>query len=134
MAELINCPRCDKLFVKGFRDICPDCYKEEEKAFQTVYAYMKQRKNREATVLDIVEGTGVEEELILKFVKEKRLRTSLFPRLAYKCERCDREITEGNLCTNCSSELLGDLEQQEKIDAVTTRNKMSDKATYFTKK
>ncbi|QDP41285.1 TIGR03826 family flagellar region protein [Radiobacillus deserti] len=131
MAELSNCPRCDKLFVKGYRDICQDCYKQEEMDFQTVYAFMKQRKNREATVLDIVEATGVEETLILKFVKEQRLRTSQFPRLAYKCERCEREITEGNLCVKCTKELLGDIDFQERVDAHKSH---SDKATYFTKK
>ena len=37
MGELDNCANCGKLFVKVTRNVCPDCVKEEEKKFQTVY-------------------------------------------------------------------------------------------------
>ncbi|MDL4839215.1 TIGR03826 family flagellar region protein [Aquibacillus rhizosphaerae] len=137
MGELANCPRCDALFVKGLRDICQDCFKKEELAFQTVYDYMKKRANRTATVMQIVEETEVEEDLIIKFVKEKRLRASQFPNLHYPCEKCGNPIIEGKLCGPCSKGLVTELNKQGEIDKVSQRNKAEDKQkanTYYSVK
>ncbi|WP_106496663.1 TIGR03826 family flagellar region protein [Lentibacillus sp. Marseille-P4043] len=116
MAELANCSRCGAVFVKNIRDICQECYKEEEKAFNVVYSFLRKRENREATLTEIVDATGIEEKLIIKFIKEKRLRTSQFPKLAYPCERCGKNIVTGKLCESCSQEILQDLEEQEKLE------------------
>ena len=114
MAELTNCARCDAVFVKEIRDICRNCYNKEEKAFQTVYQFLRQRKNREATMTEIVEATGVKEAWISKFIKEKRLLTSQFPKLNYPCEKCSSPIIRGRLCSSCSEELKEDLKLHEK--------------------
>lgn len=134
MAELANCSRCGAVFVKSVRDICQECYKEEEAAFQTVYQFLKQRKNREATLTEIVEATGVEEELIIKFIKEKRLRKSQFPKLGYPCEKCGTSIVTGKLCRNCSEELKKDLERYEKLERLNKERDKEEKEqvhTYF---
>lgn len=125
MAELTNCTKCGKVFVKNLRDICQDCYKEEEAAFKIVYEFLKKQKNREATLREVVEATGVEETLITKFIKEKRLRTSMFPKLGYPCERCGTPITTGKICTSCSVELHKELNKIDKIEKVVERNKES---------
>src|SRR5690625_242865 len=108
MTELGNCERCGAVFAKGIRDICQKCYREEEAAFKTVYSFLTKRKNREATLAEIVRATEVEEELIIKFMKENRLRTSMFPKLAYPCEKCGTNIVEGRLCASCSSQIKSD--------------------------
>ncbi|GGM35466.1 hypothetical protein GCM10011351_21960 [Paraliobacillus quinghaiensis] len=134
MGELDNCSNCGKLFVKVTRNVCPDCVKEEEKKFQTVYDFMKKRVNRQATIPEIVEGTGVEEDLIIRFVKEKRLRASQFPNVTYPCEKCGKGIQEGKLCTTCSKELSADLAYQDEIDKVADRNQTEENQkvrTYF---
>lgn len=113
MAELANCTNCDAVYVKKNRIICKTCYEEEEKAYDTVYRFLQQRKNRQATVIDVVEATGVAERIIIKFIKEKRLRTTQFPMLAYGCEKCGGKITTGKICTDCSHELLDALEKHE---------------------
>ncbi|WP_042142639.1 TIGR03826 family flagellar region protein [Paucisalibacillus sp. EB02] len=123
MAELANCLQCGKVFVKQLKDICRNCYKEEEVAFKKVYEFLKQQKNREATLYEVVEATGVEETLITKFIKEKRLRTSMFPKLGFPCERCGTLIVSGKLCMNCSVELKNDLQQLESIEKIAERNK-----------
>lgn len=115
MAELANCSRCGNVFVKSVRDVCPSCYKKEEEAFQIVYRFLSKRENREATMKEIVKATNVEEKLITKFIKEGRLRTSDFPKLAYPCERCGVDIVRGELCADCSRELRHDLERHEKL-------------------
>jgi flagellar operon protein (TIGR03826 family) len=132
MAELANCKRCDTVFAKGMRDICPDCHQEEEKIFDTVYHYIRQRKNREATMAEIVEATGVEEAWIIKFMKEKRLLASRFPKLNYPCEKCESPIVQGRLCSSCSDELKTDLahyekQQQKEIDKKKKTYYMFDK-------
>ncbi|MEN1967325.1 TIGR03826 family flagellar region protein [Lentibacillus sp. N15] len=123
MAELANCTRCDAVFVKTFRDICQTCYREEEQAFTTVYQFLREQKNREATLPEIVEATGIDEKLIIKFIKEKRLRPSEFPKLAYPCEKCGTNIISGTLCATCSRELLKELETGEAIKRRTKERK-----------
>lgn len=135
MAELANCFKCGSVYVKNIRNICQKCYEEEEEAFTTVYQFLIQRKNREATMLDIVEATEVEEELIAKFIREKRLLTSQYPKLAYSCEKCGGNITSGNICIDCSEELLGELAKyEEEKERQSNRKLMSEEETnvYYT--
>lgn len=113
MDELANCCRCGTVFVKNTRDICQDCYQVEEQAFRIVNDFLRIWKNREATLSEIVDATGVEENLLIKFIKEKRLLPSQFPKLAYSCEKCGTNITSGKLCARCSRELLQELETQK---------------------
>lgn len=113
MAELANCSRCEAVFIKTMRDICQDCYKEEETAFKKVYRFLSDQKNREATMDEIIEATGIEASIITKFIREKRLRTSQFPKLAYPCERCSANIITGKLCIKCSEQLRKELELHE---------------------
>ncbi|WP_067727091.1 TIGR03826 family flagellar region protein [Oceanobacillus damuensis] len=134
MAELANCTRCEAVFVKNLRDICPNCYKKEEEAFQKVYKFLRIRKNREATLIEIVEATGVEETLITKFVKEKRLHAADFPKLAYPCENCGANIVSGKLCISCAEELKKELaafEETEKITEEVRIREASGKSTYY---
>ncbi|ASN04722.1 TIGR03826 family flagellar region protein [Virgibacillus necropolis] len=112
MGELANCTRCDELYVKQMRDICKSCYDEEENAFRMVSQFLRLRKNREATLPEVVEETGVSKKLITRFIKEKRLLTSQFPKLAYPCETCDKNIISGKICSACSKELLRDLDNE----------------------
>ncbi|WP_042222439.1 TIGR03826 family flagellar region protein [Oceanobacillus manasiensis] len=132
MAELANCSRCDAVFVKGMRDICQNCFKEEEAAFDTVYRFLRERKNREATLQEVVEATGVEQMLILKFVKQKRLRTSQFPKLAYPCTKCGEPIVQGELCEKCVKELKDDLKRFEKTRSVEQKDESNEPSrTYY---
>ncbi|MDC3412222.1 hypothetical protein NC797_01005 [Aquibacillus sp. 3ASR75-11] len=131
MGELANCPRCNALFVKDTRQVCHNCFKEEEKAFETVYHFLREQKNRQSTIPQIVEATDVEEDLIVKFVKERRLRTTHFPNLAYPCEKCGNDIVEGKLCTSCATELISELERQEQIDRLAENRKEKERATTY---
>ncbi|TXL65011.1 hypothetical protein FHP05_07670 [Cerasibacillus terrae] len=142
MPELANCSSCGAVFVKEIRDICRKCYQEEEKAFRIVYDFLRQRTNREATLIEIVEATNIEEALIIKFIKENRLRQSQFPKLTYPCERCGKQITTGELCDSCVNELQMDLkrhEQEKEIEQRNSKLKQERENTYvifdeFTKK
>lgn len=122
MGELSNCPRCNALFMKGVRTVCENCYKEEELQFEKVYQYIKKKQNRSATVDDVVESTGVERELIMKFVKEHRLHTSMFPNLSYACEKCGSSIQEGKICNACTKEIKEGLKREQDIEDVRKTN------------
>lgn len=132
MVELANCSRCGAVYVKTIRDICQDCFKKEEEAFQTVYHFLREQKNRKATMIEIVEETGVDEELIIKFVKERRLMPTDFPNLAYPCDRCGKGITTGKLCDNCQKELKSDLAMLEEEERIKQkRNEKERENIYF---
>ncbi|ANB61134.1 TIGR03826 family flagellar region protein [Anoxybacteroides amylolyticum] len=130
--NLDNCPKCGGLFVKSqFRDICEGCYREEEKQFEKVYHYIRKRENRMATIPQVVEGTGVEEDLIIKFIKSGRLQLANFPNLGYPCGRCGTIIREGKFCVKCMKDLN---KQIEVLKQEEERKKESQhKRIYYTK-
>src|SRR5690625_4936404 len=127
MSELANCSNCNAVFVKHVRDVCQKCYQVEEEAFEIVYRFLMKRKNREATIIEIVEKTGVKEELIIKFVKENRLRTAQFPNLAYPCERCSVPIHTGRICNDCFKQLTRDLNQEKEIEEQISKRKQVER-------
>lgn len=95
--ELVNCTNCGAVYVKNsIRDICDNCYKEEEEAFDKVNNFLKKKQNRTASMVQVVEETGVPEELIMKFIKKGRIRLVHFPNLGYPCESCGRPIQKEN--------------------------------------
>lgn len=131
--DLSNCPECGEIYIKSkFRDVCEKCWREEEAAYDTVYKYMRKRENRAATMLQVVEATGVSEALILKFIKNGKLQITQFPNLGYPCDKCGKIIRTGKLCESCASEILNDLKNHEREEEFKQKIS-SHKATYFTK-
>jgi flagellar operon protein (TIGR03826 family) len=135
MAELINCPDCDRLFVKiSIRAICEVCYKKEETAFDKVYRFIRKRENRLATIIDVINATGVEEKLIYKFIKTGRIRATQFPNFGYPCQKCGALIKDGKLCTDCKNDLTKQLAQFEKSEHLEQELKEREKgATYYSR-
>ncbi|SEA39326.1 flagellar operon protein TIGR03826 [Thalassobacillus cyri] len=129
--ELKNCPRCGAVFVQALRSICTDCFHEEEKDFQMVYDYIRKRENRQATVTAVVEATGVAHERITQFVKEKRLLTTHFPNLHYKCDRCGGSLQQGRLCDGCRTSLH---KEWQRVDEKSTQDDPPESRTYYSLK
>lgn len=131
MAELANCINCGRLFVKDASPYCPECLKEQDRQFDIVYEYIRRQENRTATVTQVNEATGVETDLIYRWVREGRLVSAMFPNLGYPCRSCGTIIKEGILCDSCRKKLEKDIVQenlrQEKQN-VGTKSK-----TYHTK-
>jgi hypothetical protein len=84
-----------------FRDVCDACYKEEAQ-YDKVYAYIRKKTNRTASMMQVVKETGVEETLIIKFVRTGKLRISQFPNLGIPCEKCGANIKSGRYAANAS--------------------------------
>ncbi|MFD2639007.1 TIGR03826 family flagellar region protein [Piscibacillus salipiscarius] len=122
MGELANCPQCGELFVKGAISVCQKCYQEEEKKFEKVYKFIRKRKNRTATMYEVASETGVEESLITKWIKEKRIHPSQAPNFNYPCEKCGNPISEGKLCPSCTDTLRKNMTEEADVkqEAVNT--------------
>jgi len=132
MSELKNCAGCGQVFAKTIRDICPACYRKEEAAFQCIYQFLRQRQNREATMQEIIEATCVEEALVIKFLKQNRLRDSEFPQLRYPCEQCSLPVSSGKYCQTCLNEIKQEWTEVKGFDTKTKRN-AHDSAFYSVK-
>lgn len=136
MNELNNCPNCQALFVKNqFRDVCDTCYKKEEAIYNEVYQYIRKRENRTATIIQVVKATGVDESLLMKFIKTGKLRIASNPNLGYACEHCGSIIREGNFCVSCREDLRADLERHERDEALHKEIEERDgrQMTYYRK-
>lgn len=114
MAEIRNCPRCNVFFnYTGLREVCHNCAQKEEEQYQIVYRFLRKRENRAATVDRIVEATGVDKDLLYKWVRKGRLHPAIFPNLGYPCDNCGHLTTKGKLCEKCQNELKNDLRTYE---------------------
>jgi len=121
--DLKNCKKCGSLFSPDHgENICQVCRDEEEEKYQKVKEYLWDFPN--ATVEEVHDETGVEEELIIKFVKEGRLLADgLDVDLLLECERCGTQIESGRFCQSCKDELVSGLSG----GGDRSRKKMKDK-------
>ncbi|MCM2675701.1 TIGR03826 family flagellar region protein [Alkalicoccobacillus plakortidis] len=110
MGELANCSECGSLFVQTLRPLCTSCYRKQEEDYKKVSLYMRQKKNRMATLLDVCEHTEVEERRVRQFIREGRLIVTSFPNLGYPCESCGKMIQMNRICSTCKRELEEELD------------------------
>lgn len=106
--QLRNCPRCGKVFrYDGLHLYCRECLEADEAAFRRV---------RECLVNDpgltlgrLAEKAGVEESLILRFVREGRILADHIEGVTLRCDSCGKPISEGRFCSTCAEQLAGGL-------------------------
>ena len=99
--------------------------------YETVYRFLRKRENRAATIERIVEATGVEEDLLHKWVRKGRLQPALFPNLGYPCDNCGHLTTVGKLCEACQGKLKSDLKTFEAGQEFRESIKNNDRGTYL---
>lgn len=102
-ANLRNCVECGRLFayIQG-RPVCSRCMEQEEEKYLVVRRYIRDHPG--ATVFEVADETGIEEELILQFLREGRLQSKGFAEVL-ECQRCGKRINSGKYCENCVREL-----------------------------
>ncbi|MCM3079647.1 TIGR03826 family flagellar region protein [Brevibacillus invocatus] len=125
LGRLANCSRCDALFVRVARDICPKCFQEVEKEYELCSRFLRKRENRGSNIHQVSEATGVSVKQITKFIKEGRISVEGNPELGYPCESCGFLIRTGNICESCIRGLKHDITQDL---AVEKRLKEQEKA------
>ncbi|HLR09913.1 MAG TPA: TIGR03826 family flagellar region protein [Sporosarcina sp.] len=133
--EIKNCPSCGNFFnATGVNDVCYQCSQKEEKRFEEVSRYLRRRENRAATVEKIVKDTGVEQDLLYKWVRKGRLQPTLFPNIGAPCERCGELTTNGQLCKSCMKDIRSDLTKFEAAEEFKDALDRSEQRTYFSKR
>src|SRR5690554_2211216 len=105
--NIVNCPRCGKIFARGIREICPACTKDIELEYETCVKYL--RENKGATIHDVSNETKVSVKQITKFLKEGRISLYNMPNLGYPCEVCGIMVREGGMCDDCRKRLAKDV-------------------------
>ncbi|ATP39064.1 hypothetical protein CSE16_02945 [Solibacillus sp. R5-41] len=135
MAELRNCPMCDEFFnYTGLREVCHKCALKEEDMYQVVYRFLRKRENRAANVDRIEEATGVDRDLLYKWVRKGKLHPAVFPNLGYPCDNCGHLTTKGKLCEACQGSLKSDLRTFEAAKDFRDEIVNRDRGTYLADK
>ena len=101
-----TCKQCGKLFSSISREICPECMNQEKEQYRVVEKCL--RENPGISLMDICEQTGVDERIVLKFIKEGRLK-GMDQSFEIKCETCGKLIMGGRLCPTCMEKLSAGL-------------------------
>lgn len=126
--NLINCQECGKVFASAGQKVCPDCSKSEEEKYELVKDYLWDHPN--STVKTVSDATGVEEKLIIKFIKENRLQSEgLEIDYKLKCKICSKEIEAGVYCESCRTKMINDLSSKpaEESEKDKDKGKKSEK-------
>lgn len=110
--EVVVCRACKNLFhyIAGPR-LCAACQKKEEEKFKAVKDYLVRYPG--ASLPQLSEATGVSRQLILKFLRQDRLKVSDESDIKLECERCGKKIASGKRCKECEMELLQALKQMK---------------------
>ncbi|MFZ5968981.1 MAG: TIGR03826 family flagellar region protein [Bacillota bacterium] len=105
MADIRNCKECGKIFsYEGFSRVCPRCRQKDEDAFRIVKEYVYDHPR--ATITEVAEETGVDEDKILRYLREGKLEiVGDGSTLVLGCERCGKGITTGRFCDACAREM-----------------------------
>ena len=135
MAELRNCPMCDTYFnYTGLREVCYNCAQKEEDIYQIVYRFLRKRENRAANIDRIEEATGVDRELLYKWVRKGRLHPAKFPNLGYPCDNCGHLTNKGKLCDKCTNSIKTDLRTFEAAKEFRESILQQDRVTYHSER
>lgn len=99
--SLDNCPICGKLFMKSPGHIsCLNCREQEEECIARFRAFFDEHGGS-ASLQEVIEGTGINEKLIRKFMEGDRLKASAPAPTVTRCQECNR-ITDGaRICPDC---------------------------------
>lgn len=128
--NVANCPRCGKIFVKGFAEVCPNCLKDLEQQYDKCLKYL--RANKGTNINDLSEATDVSVKQITKFIREGRISIVHAPNMSYPCEVCGTFIRENTICESCRSKLVKDVrnnaeDERRRADQADRDGKMSFK-------
>lgn len=127
--NLGNCPRCGKLYVKGIREVCNNCFQDLENEFQRCLAYLKE--NRGVTIQLLADATETSIKQITRWIREGRISLLNAPNLMYPCETCGTLIRDGSLCPDCKARLGKDMQNASRqISATAEEQRRRDAAAY----
>ncbi len=100
--DIRNCKMCGRIFQYNNIPYCHSCVLKREEMFVTVREYIWE--NPDANVPEVSEETGIDEKIILEFLREGRLELKK-ESIGLPCERCGAPIRTGRYCEKCTREL-----------------------------
>ena len=105
--KMKNCSSCGKVFVSiNNSRICADCREKEEKWEKEIIEYV--RDHPKCPIPEIVEATGVQEQVIRRMIREGRFLASHVD-IFFPCEKCGAPIRKGQYCDKCQKEMRDEL-------------------------
>jgi flagellar operon protein (TIGR03826 family) len=113
--NVANCPRCGRVFVKGFNEVCPNCQKEIDLQYEKCLKFL--RDNRGTTINELSEATEITIRQITKFIREGRISLMNAPNMSYPCEVCGTLIRDNTICESCRSKLAKDVTNSNEDEA-----------------
>lgn len=105
--EMKNCKKCGRVFASMGDKICPECKEKEDEMFTVVKDYIYDHPH--ATVKEISADTEVEEETILRYLREGRIEVADDSLSLLTCEKCGKSIRTGKYCPECAKKLTNAL-------------------------
>lgn len=124
--DIRNCSKCGKIYAYNGLKYCPNCLREEEENYQRVKEYVYD--NKDATIHETSEATGVPVRKIIDYLRQGRLELKgENSNMLLDCERCGRPISTGRFCVKCASELEKQFKSSYKHSKKTTAEKEQDK-------
>lgn len=103
--EVLSCEHCGALFM-GLDKLCGSCKKKDYMDFQEVSEYLRNPKNKNATVIDVAMNTSVSERTISRYIREGRLIVKDMPNMLIACSGCGKLTNRGKLCKECRDFIL----------------------------
>lgn len=106
--DVRNCRKCGRLFnYIGGQPYCAACLNELEEVFKQVKEYI--RSNETAGLKEVSEEFGVNQAIILRWVREERLEFAEHSEVGIDCESCGTTIKSGKYCHSCKEKLANTL-------------------------
>jgi hypothetical protein len=119
--EVENCPGCGNIYRKTTWSMCQDCKLEMEHELSKCSEFL--RRNRQTTLREVSEKTGVTEGKIVKYIKDSKLFIIDTPNVFYPCDLCNGDIRKGNLCIACRSKINTDIDKMN-IQEIQDKEKL----------
>ncbi len=101
--EVVNCPRCGRVFTRINKPVCPACIKEDEDTFENVRTYVKE--NPQCSMKELSEETKVSIKRITQYIRDGRLEISSGMAGEITCTQCGRPILTGRFCEKCAMDI-----------------------------
>ncbi len=133
--DIRNCKHCNRLFKHQGSKYCPTCMIELDQVFIKIREYIYE--NPDSTVIKVSEGTGVETDIIMEFLREGKLELKEAT-LLLECKSCGKAIKTGMMCKECISHFETEMKKglgkaKGNIDKLRDSEKMHS-AEYIKKK
>lgn len=98
--DIKTCRTCGKIFQFRGNYQCQECVRAADEKFVTVRNYMFD--NPSANMQEICDTCDVDEEVVLRWIREGRLIVHEDGAPLLKCMSCGRAIHAGRYCLDCS--------------------------------